>query len=76
MYEYYSASHDVNSDKELIEVINKVSSNNLEDKKLGVKDLLNEVVYAGKDKYDVPNFYYKKIKSKYLNYHNDDEKYT
>jgi len=76
LYEYYSASHDVNSDKELIEVINKVSSNNLEDKKLGVKDLLNEVVYAGKDKYDVPNFYYKKIKSKYLNYHNDDEKYT
>jgi hypothetical protein len=75
LYEYYSASHDVNSDEELIALMDKISNNNVPDKKAGITALLKEVVYAGREQYDVPNYYYKKIRSKYLNYHNVDEKH-
>jgi hypothetical protein len=75
LYEYYSASHDVNSDGELIALMGKILKNNVPDKKEGTTELLREVVYAGREQYDVPNLYFKKIRSEHLEYHNLDERH-
>jgi len=68
LYEYFNASHDVSSIDELLVLIERISKNKVPDKKEGKKELLEEIVYAGREEYDVANFYYERITSRVLKY--------
>ena len=68
LYEHYGASHDVSNINELKSLINLIIKGEVINNKEAIKSILSEIVFAGKDPYNVPEYYYQKISSNYLEY--------
>ena len=68
LYEYFQAAHCPNSYEELEQFLNsQVKGNNLP-KLEGTESLLKEIIYAGKEEFNVPKKYYDELKKINLNY--------
>ena len=68
LYEHFGASHDASSLEELSQLINSIISGKVVNDKKAIDSLIREVVFAGREPYDAPAFYYKKISARYLDY--------
>ncbi len=68
LYEYFKAAHCPESYQELENLLlDKVKGRDLPEL-FGADELIKEIVYAGKEKYNVPQKYYEQFKSLTLNY--------
>lgn len=68
MYEYFDAAHCVSSTEELNPLLSKIHRGEAECKRAGIDALISEIVYAGGAEFDVPAYYYSRIKQRGLNY--------
>jgi hypothetical protein len=68
LYEHFDACYCPKNDSELIKLINDKSNGKNFPQKNGANDLLKEIVYAGNEKFNVPQKYYEKFKSINLKY--------
>ncbi|MDB2532173.1 hypothetical protein N9Y07_06675 [Alphaproteobacteria bacterium] len=68
LYEELEAANICREVDEIEELISNFKGGNLPARPLGESLLIREIVYAGLDVYDVPDFYYRQINSPYLNY--------
>lgn len=68
LYEYYDACYCPKNDTELEKLIRDKIKGAKFPQKSGANDLLKEIVYAGNEKYNVPQKYYEIFKSKNLRY--------
>ena len=68
LYEYFDACYCPKNDNELEKlIVNKINGVKFSEKN-GANDLLKEIVYAGNEKFNVPQKYYEMFKSKTLKY--------
>lgn len=68
LYEHFDACYCPKNNSELIKLINDKSNGKNFPQKNGANDLLKEIVYAGNEKFNVPQKYYEKFKSINLKY--------
>ena len=68
LYEKYKAAICTNSEEESIEIIKKMVDNDFEISLPGIYLMLKEIVFAGKDQFDVLEKYYNEISADNLNY--------
>ncbi len=70
LYEYFKAAHCPNSYDELEQLISSQVKGNVLPKLKGTENLLKEIIYAGKEEFNVPKKYYDELKKINLNYGN------
>ena len=68
LYEYFQAAHCPDSYEELEKLINFQAKGNVLTKLKGTESLLKEIIYAGKEEFNVPKKYYHELKKINLNY--------
>ena len=68
LFEFFNAAHCPSSYKELENMLNIIIGGNSLPKLSGADDLLKEIVYAGKEKFNVPRKYYELFKKLNFNY--------
>ncbi|MBO72231.1 MAG: hypothetical protein CMD35_01320 [Flavobacteriales bacterium] len=68
LYEKFKAAYCTNSKEESIKLINEFKNNRPHEELPGVEKMIQEIVYAGQDKFDVLEKYYNEISADYLNY--------
>ena len=68
MYEYFKAAHCAGSASEVKRILRELKSNKKTKKPPGISAMLNEIIYAGEEPFDVPLRYYNNIKQKNLMY--------
>lgn len=71
MYEYFEAALCANSTDELKGFIETLKSGETLARPLGEQKMLQEIIYAGKDKFDVTQAYYDNISNEYLGFVKD-----
>tara|TARA_E500000081_G_scaffold119387_1_gene123569 strand:+ start:1406 stop:2668 length:1263 start_codon:yes stop_codon:yes gene_type:complete len=70
LYEKFNSAHCTNSVGDSIKLIDDLKSGKHIDLPEGVSKMFTEIIYAGKDEFDVLEKYYSEISSNYLNYLN------
>ena len=68
LYEYFNAAYCSETYEDLEGTIQRLVVGEEIPELPGVKNMINEIVYAGKGEFDVPMAYYEHFKSRNLNY--------
>jgi len=71
MYEHFDAALCPKTEDEMTELIEILKSGRDIEKPKGADKMLREIVYGGKDKFDVAQSYYEKISNNYLDFVNE-----
>jgi len=71
MYEHFDAALCPETEDEMTELIEILKSGRELERPKGVDKMLREIVYGGKDKFDVTQSYYEKISNNYLDFVKD-----
>ncbi|MBJ13544.1 MAG: hypothetical protein CMG62_10805 [Candidatus Marinimicrobia bacterium] len=68
LYEKYNAAYCTSSSQETTDLLERMKEGNFKNSKSGIDLMIKEIVYAGKEEYDVLQKYYDEISSERLNY--------